>query len=292
MVLSASSVRSYVIYDDSYAVVKRQLMWVVLGLPAAWVASRLPIRHIRRLAYPGFLVALVLLGLVAKFGVADQRQQELARPRPGQHPARGDRQARDRAVGRQHLRPQGAPAARAPPPAGARGARPVRRHRAGPRRPRPRHRHGARRDPARHALGGRRPDAALRAQPLGPRRRRGRARGHRPRAAQPHHPLHRPVQGLHRRRLAARPRALRAVERRLVRPGHRRLHPEVGRPARGPHRLHLRRARRGARPGRHAAGGRPLLHHRLRRRSGSRSAPRTRSSATPPSASSSGCSAR
>ena len=41
MVLSASSVRSYVIYDDSYAVVKRQLMWVVLGLPAAWVASRI-----------------------------------------------------------------------------------------------------------------------------------------------------------------------------------------------------------------------------------------------------------
>ena len=69
MVLSASSVRSYVIYDDSYAVVKRQLMWVALGLPAAWVASRLPIRHIRRLAYPGFLVALVLLGLVARFGV-------------------------------------------------------------------------------------------------------------------------------------------------------------------------------------------------------------------------------
>ena len=69
MVLSASSVRSYLTYDDSYAVVKRQLMWVVLGLPAAWVASRIPVKHIRRLAYPGFLVALVLLGLVAQFGV-------------------------------------------------------------------------------------------------------------------------------------------------------------------------------------------------------------------------------
>jgi cell division protein FtsW len=69
MVLSASSVRSYIVYDDSYAVVKRQLMWVALGLPAAWVASRVPIRHVRRLAYPGFLVALVLLGLVARFGV-------------------------------------------------------------------------------------------------------------------------------------------------------------------------------------------------------------------------------
>jgi hypothetical protein len=69
MVLSASSVRSFITYDDSYAVVKRQLLWVVIGLPAAWVASRLPIRHIRRLAYPGFMLALVLLGLVAKFGV-------------------------------------------------------------------------------------------------------------------------------------------------------------------------------------------------------------------------------
>ena len=49
--------------------VKRQLMWVALGLPAAWVASRMPVRHVRRLAYPGFLVALVLLGLVARFGV-------------------------------------------------------------------------------------------------------------------------------------------------------------------------------------------------------------------------------
>ncbi|RYB95569.1 putative lipid II flippase FtsW [Nocardioides oleivorans] len=69
MVLSASSVRSYVSTGDSYAVVKRQLLWVVIGLPCAWVASRLPIRHIRRLAYPGFLFALVLLALVARFGV-------------------------------------------------------------------------------------------------------------------------------------------------------------------------------------------------------------------------------
>ena len=69
MVLSASSVRSYLTYDDSYAVVKRQLLWVAVGLPCAWVASRMPVKHVRRLAYPGFLVALVLLGLVAQFGV-------------------------------------------------------------------------------------------------------------------------------------------------------------------------------------------------------------------------------
>ncbi|WP_104107352.1 putative lipid II flippase FtsW [Nocardioides sp. 616] len=69
MVLSASSVNSFRVYDDSYAIVKRQLMWVLIGVPAAFVASRVPLRHLRRLAYPGYLAAIVLLALVAKFGV-------------------------------------------------------------------------------------------------------------------------------------------------------------------------------------------------------------------------------
>lgn len=69
MVLSASSVYSYKEFDDSYAIVRRQLLWVVLGLPCAWIASRLPHRWIRRLAYPGFSISLVLLLLTAFFGV-------------------------------------------------------------------------------------------------------------------------------------------------------------------------------------------------------------------------------
>src|SRR3954453_10998592 len=70
MVLSASSVYSYQQFDgDSYAVVKRQLLWVALGLPCAWVASRLPHRWIRRLAYPGYALSLVLLLLTALMGV-------------------------------------------------------------------------------------------------------------------------------------------------------------------------------------------------------------------------------
>ncbi len=70
MVLSASSVYSYEVNDgDSYTVVRRQLMWVALGLPVAWVASRIPNRMVRRLAYPGFSVSLVLLLLTAFFGV-------------------------------------------------------------------------------------------------------------------------------------------------------------------------------------------------------------------------------
>jgi cell division protein FtsW len=70
MVLSASSVYSFEQHNgDSYAIVKRQLLWVLIGIPAAWVASRLPYRAIRRLAYPGYLVALGLLVLVWQFGV-------------------------------------------------------------------------------------------------------------------------------------------------------------------------------------------------------------------------------
>ena len=70
MVLSASSVYSYKVNDgDSYAVVRRQLLWVVVGLPCAWVASRLPSQWIRRLAYPGYLVSLTLLALTWFLGV-------------------------------------------------------------------------------------------------------------------------------------------------------------------------------------------------------------------------------
>ena len=265
MVLSASSVRSYLTYDDSYAVVKRQLMWVALGLPrrvGGVPDPRAPHPQAGLPRVPGRPRPPRARRPLRR---AHQRQQELARPRPRQHPAGGDRQARHRALGRQHLRPQGAAPARAAPPPRAGGARAVRRHRPRAGGPRPRHRDGAGGHPARDAVGRRGATAALRAQPLGARRRRGRPRRHRSRAARAHHPLHGPLQGLHRRGLAAGPRALRPVQRRLVRAGHRRLHAEVGRPARGPHRLHLRRPRRGARSRRHAAGHRAVLHHRLRR---------------------------
>ena len=69
MVLSSSSVFSYRATGDSYTIVRRQLVWVVVGLPCAWVASRLSHRWIRRLAYPAFSVSLVLLLLTAFMGV-------------------------------------------------------------------------------------------------------------------------------------------------------------------------------------------------------------------------------
>ena len=70
MVLSASSVYSFKVHDgDSYAVVKRQLMWVIIGVPCAWIASRVSHQWVRRLAYPAFSVSLVLLLLTAFIGV-------------------------------------------------------------------------------------------------------------------------------------------------------------------------------------------------------------------------------
>jgi cell division protein FtsW len=70
MVLSASSVSSFENNDgDSYAVVKRQIMWVLLALPAAWCASRFQQRWIRRFAWPGYVLSVSLLVLTARFGV-------------------------------------------------------------------------------------------------------------------------------------------------------------------------------------------------------------------------------
>ena len=71
MVFSASSVYAFQHYDqNSYAVVVKQLMWVAIGLPCAWVAGHLPQRWVRRLAWPGYFVSLVLLVLTAFLGVS------------------------------------------------------------------------------------------------------------------------------------------------------------------------------------------------------------------------------
>lgn len=68
MVLSASSVYSFRLSGNSYAVVQRQLTWVVLGVPCAWIASRMSHRWIRRLTFPAYSVSLLLLLLTALFG--------------------------------------------------------------------------------------------------------------------------------------------------------------------------------------------------------------------------------
>jgi cell division protein FtsW len=63
MVLSASSVDAFEHHGSSYYWVKRQVTWVIAGLPAAWIASRLPYVAIRRLAWPALIVSVTLLAL-------------------------------------------------------------------------------------------------------------------------------------------------------------------------------------------------------------------------------------
>ncbi|MGN6782844.1 MAG: putative lipid II flippase FtsW [Marmoricola sp.] len=61
MVLSASSVYSYRQYHDSYHIFFKQAMWVLIGLPCAWIASRQPERRIRWFAWPFLGLSSLLL---------------------------------------------------------------------------------------------------------------------------------------------------------------------------------------------------------------------------------------
>ncbi|WP_225868994.1 MULTISPECIES: putative lipid II flippase FtsW [unclassified Nocardioides] len=69
MVLSASSVYAFRETGDSYTVVRRQVMWVVLGVPCAFIASRVSTSWVRGLSYPAFGISLLLLVLTAFVGV-------------------------------------------------------------------------------------------------------------------------------------------------------------------------------------------------------------------------------
>ncbi|GAB3999076.1 putative lipid II flippase FtsW [Nocardioides marmoraquaticus] len=65
MVLSASSVLSYRVYGDSYTIFLRQVTWVAIALPAALLVSKVPRRLLRFLAWPGVVLAAVLIALTA-----------------------------------------------------------------------------------------------------------------------------------------------------------------------------------------------------------------------------------
>jgi cell division protein FtsW len=71
MVLSASGVLALRESGDSYAVVKRQLLFVAAGLPIAYLVSRTPVSVIRRSAWPLLLgsIGLLLLTYVPGLGV-------------------------------------------------------------------------------------------------------------------------------------------------------------------------------------------------------------------------------
>ncbi|MGB9378754.1 MAG: putative lipid II flippase FtsW [Mycobacteriales bacterium] len=72
MVLSASSVKSYVDYGTAYTFFRKQLLWVALGLPALWLGLVLRVRAYRMMAYPVLLIsaAMLILVLVPGIGVS------------------------------------------------------------------------------------------------------------------------------------------------------------------------------------------------------------------------------
>jgi cell division protein FtsW len=65
MVLSASSVSAYRTSGSSFSIFQKQLLWVVIGLPAMWLAVRIPVRVIRVLAWP--LMGVSIVGLLLVF---------------------------------------------------------------------------------------------------------------------------------------------------------------------------------------------------------------------------------
>lgn len=69
MVLSASGVRSYDDDGSPWVIFGRQVIWTVVGLTGFYVALRTPVRVMRKLAFPGYALTIVLLVLVLIPGI-------------------------------------------------------------------------------------------------------------------------------------------------------------------------------------------------------------------------------
>ncbi|WP_018599524.1 putative lipid II flippase FtsW [Mycobacterium sp. 155] len=69
MVLSASGVYSYDMDGSPWAVFGRQVMWTVVGLVAFYVVLRVPIKTMRRFAFPMFAMTIIALILVLIPGI-------------------------------------------------------------------------------------------------------------------------------------------------------------------------------------------------------------------------------
>ena len=254
MVFSASSVIAFSFMGSSFAIVNKQVMWVVIGLPLMWIASRLPVKAWRAFAYLGLIVSLALLFLVVFAGTevnGNKNWLDFGGPfrlQPSELAKfsivlwGADLLARKQKLLTQwkHLLVPFVPVSGFVIGLVLLGG-----------------------DLGTAIIlvaivicsdvGGRRPGAAVR---LGRPADRPHDRGpgaDEGRATVPHHRLAAPQPGRPaERRIPGAAREVRARLRRLVGRRSRRLEGEVGQPARGPHRLHLRDHRRGARPGRHA----------------------------------------
>ena len=64
MIYSSSSIISMEKYGDGYHYIKKQIVFVLIGLGIMIVTSRIPYRHWRKAAYPGVLISIMLLSLL------------------------------------------------------------------------------------------------------------------------------------------------------------------------------------------------------------------------------------
>jgi len=71
MVLSASGVRSYDADGSAWVIFGKQVLWTVIGLFGAYVAMRMSVRFIRRIAFTGYVITVILLVLVLVPGIGN-----------------------------------------------------------------------------------------------------------------------------------------------------------------------------------------------------------------------------
>src|SRR6201988_2372311 len=69
MVLSASGVRSYGADGSAWVIFGKQVLWTVIGLFACYASLRMSVRFIRRIAFTGYVVTVILLVLVLVPGI-------------------------------------------------------------------------------------------------------------------------------------------------------------------------------------------------------------------------------
>nr|WP_253869698.1 putative lipid II flippase FtsW [Mycobacterium sp. 1164966.3] len=71
MVLSASGVRSYGDDGSAWVIFGKQVLWTVIGLIGCYVALRMSVRFLRRVAFSGYVVTVILLVLVLVPGIGN-----------------------------------------------------------------------------------------------------------------------------------------------------------------------------------------------------------------------------
>lgn len=71
MVLSASGVRSYGADGSAWVIFGKQVLWTAIGLAGAYIAMRMSVRFLRRVAFTGYVITVILLVLVLVPGIGN-----------------------------------------------------------------------------------------------------------------------------------------------------------------------------------------------------------------------------